>query len=1133
MKRYYTILALVALVISMTVACKDNDLTNELNDPTEQDDNSIAFSSSVQTTKAVETDINALQEYGKFNVSSFLEDDDFTYYFTTDVLYDEDSGWGYSDTRYWPSMPLSFYAYSPVQDNIVVSGSEDYTGYALTYTCPSDIDEQVDILVKTLTNQTKPESSAVGLEFQHALSSLKFKIQFEDEKNVTLNSITLNYVNIEKKRTYNFKNQAWDEPTTKVCFNTEDDLLSTAITLTSDDDNNKTTIDPDTSPILFDKIDNQLMIVPQPISSSEDAPQYISIQISYNIVSVQDSHEYEVKTGVMPLPAPVVNSVTQNEYKMGEVYTYTLAVNGDKILFGDVSIERQDDPVEAYGNIDLGLITTATDPTTIEGYTIPEDGSDKAQYYYTTALRVQTLLESGVRDFVVVGSLGANTTNTLGDGKIGYYGSESSPFSIGADLAGLGYGEGDLFSIDLRGTYDYPEFQYANNDTSGEDEVSVASNNSINPEDPILIAGMFSDVDRLDEIILPYGIMAIGNHAFEGCDALKRINIAEVQHIEIGAFQDASALEVVESGALTRVHEHGFNKCVKLTTIDLSGVTEIDAFGFVNCESLTDVDLSSLVDIGAHAFNGCVKLTLQEGTSIPEFTIVEDYAFAHCIELGSNNIALDLKATTKVGHHAFSNCEHIQLTNGALSVLDTVGAYAFADCILLGMGGQEFYLPEIDVIDTSAFADCGYINIVEGLKNLTQISYQTFMGCTSLTGYRAGSSTPILELPEVTIVKGYGFNETAVTNISFSEKLTTIEEHAFNSCTSLTTLSGLENVAEIGRYALADCSSLEELSLPSLTDGNWSVNFFTGCTGLKTLSLPLLTENTISYTNDENVTRLETLFGILSSSFSALEVVNLENLVFDIPGWGVFKNHTNLREVNFASATSVGRGAFYGCTALESIDVSSAELIGAQAFDDCTTLEELVLPKVTAFELYFISGCTSLKKLEMNALVNGSYTYETTDDDNVVTSNTAQIGSLVRGCTSLEEVILPNITGFDGVWWGCFNSSNLKYLDLSSVKTVINGLFDKNTTIISVNFQSATEIEMYAFSGATSLLKLNLSGLPTDATIGADPFAGILDDQCEIWLSDEQAATASGNTWQGVTWKAIHTPTSGDEFTLY
>lgn len=995
----------------------------------------MCFRSDVES-RAYESTVDSLKAYGRFGIAAYLNDSDHSLYFKDEITYSNNS-WSSDNTHYWSVMyGVDFYAYSPIEDFIVVSNGGDYS---LTYTCPAEVDDQIDLLVETLKDQYGSADGSVNLDFNHALSSIKFQVEFSGEPNVSLNYITINYMYIEKERTYNFGTETWDEPETPIYF-----------------DNSET-------PVLLDDLDKQIMIIPQSVNTvDKDDLHYISVSISYVLVdgSLGDDSGTEVMTGVMQLPPPTVDG----EYLMGKVYTYKITVNEEILTIGEATITDSEEPQTAYGNIDLGLITEYMTPAEI-GYT----GTDEvdAQFYYTTAQRVKTLLLDDVRDFVVVGSMGASDNegeNTLGNGKLGFYGSTSSPFYIGSILAGLNSNNSsDYYSIDLRGTFDYPRFADANNDTTADDDTSTVSevseveddsDNTIGADEPILIAGLFAEIDWLDEVILPNGIAAIGNHAFASCGALRTIDLAEIEHIEIGAFQDCENLETVENGALTRVHDHGFDSCVSLTTIDLSKVTEIDTYGFVDCENLTNVNLTNLKDIGIHAFNGCTNLTLVEGSELQGFTTVEDYAFSGCTRLGENGGSkINLDNATSVGNHSFAECEHIELSSGDLDDLLSVGVYAFNECTALGAGGQELSIPNLVKIDTASFTKCVNLNIVDGLENLETIPYYAFQYCEKFTGYSSSDEDKVLSLPKVTRVDGYAFDNTAVTSVSFSDKLTYIGEYAFSECGSLTTLSGMESVETVGYSAFSNCYNLEILELPKMTG--------------------------------------------------------------EVSGW-YFSGYSNLHTANFASATSVGNGAFQYCVSLTSLDLSSATYVGTMAFQGCSMLEELILPKVTSFGPYLFSGCSSLRVLQMDALETQTSEEYKSDSGTTVTEN---IFEMVQACTNLEELYLPSVEADSFGGYQYYNNTSLAYLDLASVKEVVKGTFADNN-IVAVDLRSAITVDSMAFQNCESLKRINLSSVET---VRAWAFADIENTDCEIWLPESQQANVTGTTtWQGKTWGAIH-----------
>lgn len=1054
MTKLHNIILLFSASFFAVVGCKQSSFEdNTPNTP----EGIISYKSSVEDTRASITEIGELEAYGKFSVAAFTNDDTKGHYFSDIVSYNG-TKWASAFSRYWPvSGTLNMYSYSPLE-NSTINNAQDSENYSLTYLCPQNIENQVDLLVSTLTD-LKPKNikvpEPVDLKFYHALSGIQFNVEISGESKVTLNNILINYVNIEKQRTYDFNKKDWGDSEGKY-FDTADGL-TTQININK----SETASNPDDKVITFTDIDSTLMLIPQPISSSAADPHYLSIRVAYTLGSGESSYGGTyVETGTMPLPLPS----GEDSYIKGKIYIYNIKISGNVITFGDIQIEDQNDPKPAYGNIDLRLITEPTDPDSITGYTPLPD--DEKSLYFTTALRVQKLLEEqdAVRDFVVVGPLDAVPGNYHGNGKLGFYGGASSPFTIGAKLAEQTLGTEQFYSIDLRGTYGYPDYQDLDKTPT-----PSSADNDLQPNAKVLTPGLFDGVKGLTEVMLPHGLKAIGDHSFANCDALTTIDISDVIHIEDGAFQLSDQLHTVIGSSLTRIHTNGFDRCRALKNIDLTNVVEVDDLGFVNCESLTNVNITNLKVIGAHAFDGCYNLTIQENTILPAFDTVAEYAFAKCRKLGTNGARIDLTHASKVGAHAFSECYEIKLADGELFALETVGAHAFTDCIHIGTD-YEISMPKIKSVGTSAFQGCTEMNIIEGLDRLTVIDTSAFQGCTKLSGPEGG--------------------------ISFN------------------------NVEEVRPYAFTDCKSLTRMEMKNLADGKWGQDFFVRCHSLKILSLPNITIPQITYEKEVIVDGIPTIKevvcsipdmirsipeyeyeidaegnSIITKTTSQIEVIDLSSLVYETPDWSGFQNMDKLHTVKIGSATKLGAGAFQNCTMLKTIELGSVTSIGSYSFQNCSSLEALELTKVRT------------------------------------------IGSgIVSGCSSLVKLILPNAEGTYSGSWGELALSSLKYVDLSSISRIEGAIFAGSTTLNAIDLSSVTSFgtQSQSINNLTALQRLDLSGLIDGE---ADTYEHLFWncenlDQCEIWLSDEQANQAIGTTWAGITWKAIHSTSDNHPFEL-
>ena len=127
-------------------------------------------------------------------------------------------------------------------------------------------------------------------------------------------------------------------------------------------------------------------------------------------------------------------------------------------------------------------------------------------------------------------------------------------------------------------------------------------------------------------------------------------------------------------------------------------------------------------------------------------------------------------------------------------------------------------------------------------------------------------------------------NCSSLTTISLPDSVTSIGTEAFRSCSSLTTISLPDSLTSIGGSAFQNCASLTSISLPdSLTSiGGWAFQY---CTSLTTIKLP------------------NSLTSIGSAAFgycTSLTTIKLPN-----------------------SLTSIGSAAFGGCSSLENVTIEN------------------------------------------------------------------------------------------------------------------------------------------------------------------------------------------------------------------
>ena len=228
-----------------------------------------------------------------------------------------------------------------------------------------------------------------------------------------------------------------------------------------------------------------------------------------------------------------------------------------------------------------------------------------------------------------------------------------------------------------------------------------------------LIAGCMNTV-------IPNSVIAIGDHAFEGCSGLTGLDIpASVTFIGESAFINCSSLDSVDiPNSVTVISIGAFHGCSGMTSLDIpNSVTTIGAFAFADCSSLTDVTIpNSVTRINGGTFQDCSGLT---SVTIPNtVTVIDSYAFRGCSSL--TDVAIPSTVTT-IGESAFQRCSSLASVT-IHNTVTTIGDWAFVECSSLAdvycyiiypsaisMGNQVFDLLDSDFSGRTLYVPYGTV----------------------------------------------------------------------------------------------------------------------------------------------------------------------------------------------------------------------------------------------------------------------------------------------------------------------------------------------------------------------------------------------------------------------------------------
>ena len=199
---------------------------------------------------------------------------------------------------------------------------------------------------------------------------------------------------------------------------------------------------------------------------------------------------------------------------------------------------------------------------------------------------------------------------------------------------------------------------------------------TINTEDGTATITKFRAlVDGSYDITIPtdfgrFPVTAIGDDAFRGCSALKKVTIPQsVTSIGDSAFAGCHNLDSVTiKDAATSIGSRAFTECPLTTTLSLGkNITTIGDHAFYYCLKLKSVTIpQSVTSIGDHAFGECVSLkTLSFGENSfgenieTNIKTIGNYAFASCTSINLTNVTIPENVTT-IRPGTFDYCTHLE-----------------------------------------------------------------------------------------------------------------------------------------------------------------------------------------------------------------------------------------------------------------------------------------------------------------------------------------------------------------------------------------------------------------------------------------------------------------------------------------
>ena len=499
-----------------------------------------------------------------------------------------------------------------------------------------------------------------------------------------------------------------------------------------------------------------------------------------------------------------------------------------------------------------------------------------------------------------------------------------------------------------------------------------------------------------------YHVTSLSANSFNGCDGLTNVLLPE---------------------GIINIGNYSFNECSSLLTIDLpSSLSTIGAYAFDKCISLESVELpNSLNSIGNYAFNGCTKL---KDIIIPELvTNIGTNAFRDCSELQSAFILCQV-STLKEG--MFRSCKSLSKISLPESLI-SIANYVFWECsslknidlpetcITLGQGVFAFsglesiVLPEgITTLDVALFADCYYLASVNIPSTVTTIKKEVF---------RHNLSLPSIEIPEgVTSIAYLAFYDCQkLTEIILPSTLTSMGTYVFYGDVKLTkVIARMEDPFKLPEHVFDECPSNISLHIPDGTydkyaAAGWVPEIFPGgiVYGDDT---PTLNE-TFTFTTIEGVEVTAVLTDIEKKSIQ-VGLGTSGNPAIDQATQGIVTLPDTVEAFGQKYViTTIGGYAFRYCNDVTEVKIpATVTHFGRYGFGNMDNLEKAVLPdSLIAMETAAFYRDAKLSELKLNEglqdIGNYSFSYAAISELEIPKSVTNIGRSSFAACENLDKVI--------------------------------------------------------------------------------------------------------------------------------
>ena len=482
----------------------------------------------------------------------------------------------------------------------------------------------------------------------------------------------------------------------------------------------------------------------------------------------------------------------------------------------------------------------------------------------------------------------------------------------------------------------------------------------------------FAKCPNLKNVTLSKNLVYLGEQAFDGCNALQKIEIPDgVESIGIQTFWHCSSLETVVFG---------------------KNLKEIGLTAFADCTSLKEVVIPDSVEIIGHkAFENCTSL--ESVTFGKKVKSIGDYSFRNCIALYEINIP---DSAEYIGHYAFADCLNLKKINGGNGIKN-LGLNPFnGTAFYLNSGNWEngiFYLGNILVsVSDSVGKNCV-------IKDGTKIIYNNAL---------ANRTFNSVQIPESVETIGTGAFHRCFTNeqpITIPDTVKNIGALAFSDCSIDKNTVISANVETLGAGAFVNIStdafSVNENN-PYYTTDEYGVIYTKDMKKLVAYPKNCAAQD---YVIPEGVKEI----GDFAFTLSNLKSVSIPESVETI-GHAAFADCRNLKSLSLPDnlkKMEKPHSIIYGCS-LDYFDTGDTVTKISPFLDSTVTVKHLKLGKAVNETDMIRSGIDGLQRFE----VDPESPYFSADANGVLYNKDKSVLYSFPKNTTVENYIMPPETKY-------------------------------------------------------------------------------------------------------------------------